>query len=80
MSNDFNTLTHFLERFGSEVSGRAMLAPDGGAEAKLQRFAAGACNAEERAEVCEMLRLHPTWLRWVAERVKLARTTAGRMH
>jgi hypothetical protein len=36
----------------------------------LLRFADGECSAEERAEVCRMLRLHPVWLRWLAEKVR----------
>ena len=78
MSNDFKTLINFMERLGPEVSGRALLAPDSEAAAKLQRFAAGECDKEERAEVCEMLRLHPAWLRWLADRVRMARTTSDR--
>ncbi len=40
---------------------------------KLLRFASGKSNDAERAEICAMLRLHPAWLRWLADRVKLAR-------
>lgn len=79
MSNDFTTLIDFLERFGPEVSGRELTAPHTEAAAKLQRFASGACDQQERAEVCEMLRLHPAWLRWLADRVKMARPTADRV-
>lgn len=78
MSDDFKTLIDFLERLGPEVSGRALMAPHSEAAAKLQRFAAGECDKEERAEVCEMLRLHPAWLRWLADRVKLARNSTER--
>ena len=77
MSNDFKTLIDFLERFGPEVSGRALMAPHSEAAARLQRFATGACSKEERTEVCEMLRLHPAWLRWLADRVKMARTISN---
>ena len=77
MSNDFKTLIDFLDHFGPEVSGKALMAPDSEAAAKLQRFAAGACDKDERAEICEMLRLHPAWLRWLADRVKMARNGDG---
>ena len=77
MSNDFKTLIDFLDHFGPEVSGKALMAPHSEAAAKLQRFAAGACDKEERAEICEMLRLHPAWLRWLADRVKMARNGDG---
>ena len=73
MSNDFKTLVDFLDRFGPEVSGKALMAPHSDAAAKLQRFATGACSKDERTEVCEMLRLHPAWLRWLADQVKMAR-------
>ena len=77
MSNDFKTLIDFLDRFGPEVSGKALMAPHSEAAAKLQRFATGACDKDERAEICEMLRLHPAWLRWLADRVKMARNGDG---
>ena len=77
MSNDFKTLVDFLDRFGPEVSGKALMAPHSDAAAKLQRFATGACSKDERTEVCVMLRLHPAWLRWLADRVKMARSTSG---
>ena len=77
MNSDFKTLVDFLDRFGPEVAGRELAAPPTEAAAKLQRFAAGACGAEERTEVCELLRLHPAWLRWLADRVKMARETHG---
>ena len=80
MNNDFKTLINFLDRFGPEVSGKALIAPQSEEAAKLQRFAAGACDKDERAEVCEMLRLHPAWLRWLADRVKMARDSDGPAH
>ncbi len=77
MSNDFKTLVDFLDRFGPEVSGKALVAPQDEAAVKLQRFAVGACNEAERSEVCEMLRQHPAWLRWLADQVKRARSGAA---
>jgi len=76
MSNDFKTLTDFLERFGPEVSGKATMAPHSEVAAKLQRFAEGACDKDERAEICELLRRHPAWLRWLADRVKMTRSSS----
>jgi hypothetical protein len=73
VNNDFKTLIDFLDRLGPEVSGRSLSGPSSEAVTRLERFATGACNAEERREVCEMLRLHPAWLRWLADRVKAAR-------
>ena len=80
MSSDFKTLIDFLDRFGPEVSGKALMAPQDEAAVKLQRFAAGECNEAERTEVCEMLRMHPAWLRWLADRVKMARKGAASTH
>ena len=74
MDTDFKALVEFLERFGPEVEGRQVSEPKSAAAAKLKRFARGESDDEERAEVCDMLRVHPAWLRWLADRVKLART------
>lgn len=73
MNNDFNTIIDFLGRFGPEVSGRQLPEPLTEATSKLERFAIGGCKEPERGEICSMLRLHPAWLRWIADRVKLAR-------
>ena len=74
MNNDFQTLLEFLERCGPQVVGHAAPTPRTEEAAKLQRFADGACDENERAEICAMLRLHPAWLRWLADRVKMARS------
>lgn len=79
MNNDIQTLVDFLQHFGPEVMGRESAEPKNGAAARLERFARGECNETERAEVCRLLRMHPLWLRWLADRVKLART-AGAAH
>jgi hypothetical protein len=77
VNNDFKILIDFLDRLGPEVSGRALAQPGSEAAERLERFARGDCDQHERREICAMLRLHPTWLRWVAQRVKLARTRGG---
>ena len=73
VSNDFNILIEFLDHSGPEVSGRSQSQPDNEDATKLLRFASGACDEEERKEVCEMLRMHPAWLRWLADRVRMSR-------
>lgn len=73
MNTDFKTLIDFLGRYGSEVSGREMPQPDTHAANLLERFARGECESDERRKVCEMLRLEPAWLRWLADRVRMAR-------
>ena len=75
MNNDFQTLVEFLGRCGPEVTGHGGPQPGSVEAEKLSRFAAGQSDKDERAEICSMLRLHPAWLRWLAERVKMARTT-----
>jgi hypothetical protein len=70
---DFTTLFSFLERFGPEVEGRELAQPDAELAAKLIRFARGECDATERSEACEILRVNPTWLRWLADQVRLSR-------
>jgi len=77
MNNDFQTLVEFLGRCGPEVAGRALSVPMSEDAARLERFAVGNCSDQERAEICEMLRIHPAWLRWLADRVKLAREGGG---
>lgn len=73
MNNDFQTLVEFLGRCGPEVTGHVAPTPRTEEATKLLRFASGKSNEAERAEICAMLRLHPAWLRWLADRVKLAR-------
>jgi hypothetical protein len=73
-TDDLKTLLNFLDLFGPEAAGRGTPKPQIEVATKLDRFAQGQCSDRERAEICEMLRLHPAWLRWLAERVKDART------
>ena len=73
MNNDFQTLVEFLGRCGPEVTGHGASTPQTEDAAKLLRFASGGCDERERAEICTMLRMHPAWLRWLADRVKMAR-------
>ena len=73
VSNDFKTLIDFLDQFDPEVSGRSQAQPYNEDATKLLRFATSACDEKERTEVCELLRMHPAWIRWVADRVRMAR-------
>lgn len=76
MNNDFNTIIDFLDRFGPEVSGRALPEPVNKETSRLERFLHGDCKEPERSEICSMLRLHPAWLRWIADRVRMARVNS----
>ncbi|HEX8310216.1 MAG TPA: hypothetical protein VF614_02790 [Chthoniobacteraceae bacterium] len=75
VNNEFKTLTDFLGQFDAEVSGRHLPEPEKKAADLLSRFANGKCDEAEREAACQMLHLHPAWIRWVADRVKLARET-----
>lgn len=77
MEADFKTLLDFIALQGPEVSGRALHEPGEREAAKLQRFARGECSIAERTEICVLLREHPAWLRWLAARVKLARSMSA---
>lgn len=74
--NDFQILLDFLGRCGPDAGGRSISSPSSEAAAKLQRFAIGDSDEQERAEICRMLQMHPAWLRWLADRVKMARNSA----
>ena len=76
MNTDIKILLEFLQHLGPEVSGREKSEPMSEAAVQLERFARGECDDQERAEVCRLLRQHPMWLRWLADRVKLARVAA----
>jgi hypothetical protein len=73
MNTDLNFLFEFLAQTDAEVAGRALPEPEGHVRQLLERFARGECAADERADVCRMIRLHTPWMHWVANRVKLER-------
>jgi hypothetical protein len=79
-SADFQILLEFLGRCGPEVSGNHLGTPRTLEAEKLIRFAYGDCAEDERIEVCHLLRLNPAWIRWLADRVKLARTSGPVEH
>ena len=74
MSNDFHTLLEFLGRLGPEATGHHTAAPDPQNTPRLERLVGGMRPGPERLKMCELLRLHPAWLRWLADRVRMART------
>ena len=78
MSNDFHTLMEFLGRLGPEVTGHSASVPDPKNARRLERLITGMRRGPDREETCELLRLHPAWLRWLADRVKMARTLETR--
>jgi hypothetical protein len=77
MSNDFSLLLDFWERTAPEVCGRGTMGLDAEQIVMIERFIAGNCNEQERRELSEFLQLHPAWIRWIADRVKMAREISG---
>jgi len=73
VNNDLKTVLDFLGTIGPEVSARVLEIPPDDAARKIRRFAAGGIGDEERREVCTLLQLHPTWVRYLADRVKESR-------
>ncbi len=76
MNNDFHTLMEFLGRLEPEVTGKTTPVPDPSHVPRLERFALGQTQKAERTDTCELLRMHPAWLRWLADRVRMAREVA----
>jgi hypothetical protein len=73
VNNDFQILMEFLEGFGPEVTGRSLEEPPPTSAQELQRFATGGLAAPEIHTVCTELKHNPTWIRYLADRVRLAR-------
>jgi len=76
MKSDLSILLEFLERTGPEVTGRQAIEPEAHVAELLERFARGECDDSERADVCQMLRLNPPWMHWLATRVIHARSSS----
>jgi hypothetical protein len=73
MSREFDDVLAFLERFqGSEAEDREIVLGDDLKE-RLERFADGQCDEEERNQISEILRAEPGLVKWVADRVKAKR-------
>ena len=73
MNDDFSPFFEFLDRCGPEVRGHGLNGLEAEQVAMIERFIAGRCDDVERRELSEFLQLHPAWIRWIADRVKLAR-------
>lgn len=73
MIDDISPLLDFLDRCGPEVCGHGLNGLEAEQVAMIERFIAGRCDDVERRELSEFLQLHPAWIRWIADRVKLAR-------
>ena len=76
MIDDISLVLEFLGRCEPEVEGHGLNDLSAECRALIERFIAGECNDVERRQLSEFLKLHPAWIRWVADRVRLARETA----
>ena len=70
MSERFEVLLKFLERFDDEVQGREMSEPDGDARVKLNSFARGTLPERDQREMFALLDRNPEWIGWLAREVK----------
>ena len=80
MNDDISLLIDFLDRSGPEVTGRGLagLAELGTKQtAMIERFIEGRSDHNERRELAAFLQLHPAWIRWIADRVKMDREIGG---
>ena len=73
MNDDFSLLLDFLDRSGPEVCGHALIGLKVEQTAMIERFIDGKSDDAERRELSAFLQRHPAWIRWIADRVKLAR-------
>ena len=76
MSNSFEILSRFLERFGDDVEGRSLEEPPTDFHLKLKRFAGGALSDTERNEVIALLHANPQWVALLACEAKALRNGA----
>jgi len=76
MSNSFEILSKFLERFGDEVEGRSLEEPSADMKLKLKRFANGSLPESERNELITVLQANPQWVSLLAQEAKALRDQA----
>jgi len=73
MSNSFEILSKFLERYGDEVEGRSLEEPSADVKLKLKRFASGSLPESERNELITVLQANPQWVGLLAQEAKALR-------
>jgi hypothetical protein len=74
MSDDISLMMGFWERCcGPEVSGHGLITLPLEQSAMIERFIAGRSDAAERRELSRFLQTHPSWIRWIADRIKAKR-------
>ena len=78
MSNTFETLTRFLDRYGDEVEGRELEQVPEQLKPKLRDFALGTLQDSERGELARLLKENPRWVALLVEEARIARGDAQR--
>ncbi len=73
MADEFEKVVRFLERAEAEVAGRGDLLPASDLRQQIERMVSGECSEEEKEQICEAVRDHPEWVKWMAEKVKAKR-------
>ncbi len=75
MTDTFQILARFLDRFGDEVEGRELQEPAEADKLKLRRLARGNLPEPEQADLFAQLNRNPQWIAWLAQEVKGLRQT-----
>jgi len=73
MTNTFQILATFLDRFEDEVEGRELQEPAEEVQAKLRDFAQGKLRGAEQSELLGLLNRNPQWIGRLAQEVKALR-------
>jgi hypothetical protein len=77
MSNSFEMLVEFLQRFGDEVEGRALVEPPEPVQRQLEALARGEVSETDRRELMRQLSTHPEWVARLAAELQALRTRGG---
>jgi len=78
MSNTFETLARFLDRYSDEVEGRELEEVPPQLKPKLRDFALGTLPEPERQELARLLKENPRWVASLAEEARIVRDVQPR--
>jgi hypothetical protein len=76
MTNAFQILSGFLDRYDNEVEGRELQEPGPDIQIKLHQFARGTLPQGEQSDLLGLLNRNPQWIGRLAADVKGMRPTA----
>lgn len=68
--HDLLILTRFLRRLDPDVEGHDLGDPPEEVIPRLDAFAAGKANAQERASLAQLLKEHPEYLRYLGRAIR----------